>query len=222
MNERYVVLDTETTGLDVNDNHKVIEIGCIEILNRRITDNYFHSYINPSRSIDPSATAVHGITNEKLQNEPIFLDIKDHLISFINGAEVIAHNAPFDIGFLEKEFNDCGIDIHQTNLFSKIHDTLTMAREIYPGKRNSLDALCNRLHVDNSSRDLHGALLDAKLLAHVYLRMTMGQTSISNLVNDNERQQTTNNSSQTDKIHREKIINATKEEIDLHKNYFSK
>ncbi len=222
MNTRYIVLDTETTGLDVNDNHKIIEIGCIEILNRSITDYTFHHYINPCRSIDASAIAVHGITNEKLKNEPIFSDIKDKFISYVNGSEVIAHNAPFDIGFLEKEFNDCGININQINLFSKVHDTLAMARGIYPGKRNSLDALCNRLNVDNSFRNLHGALLDARLLAQVYLKMTMGQTSMTHLLNNDGTQQKINNLSQPSKIHRQKIIRASKDEIDLHKSYFSK
>ena len=221
MNERYVVLDTETTGLDVSDNHRIIEIGCVEIINRSITKNTFHQYINPGRLIDASATSIHGITNDKLTNQPVFADIKDKLISFINNGQVIAHNASFDIGFLEKEFNDCGIDIHKINLFSKIHDTLVMARELYPGKRNSLDALCSRLNVDNSSRELHGALLDAELLAQVYLRMTMGQSTLSNLFEDSASPKTIDNNSDEILNHRKKIIKATEEEIILHQDYFS-
>ena len=221
MSERYIVLDTETTGLDVSDDHRIIEIGCVEIINRSITNNTFHQYINPRRLIDASATSIHGITNDKLKNQPIFSDIKDKLISFINNGQVIAHNASFDIGFLEKEFSDCGIDIHKINLFSKVHDTLTMARDLYPGKRNSLDALCSRLNVDNSSRELHGALLDAELLAQVYLRMTMGQTTMSNLLEDNESSKTIHNDSGEILNHRKKIIKATKEEIRLHQDYFS-
>ena len=222
MNERYIVLDTETTGLDVNDNHRIIEIGCIEIINRSITENTFHQYLNPGRFIDASATAIHGITNDKLANQPSFADIKDKLISFINNGEVIAHNASFDIGFLEKEFYDCGININKINLFSKIHDTLAMARELYPGKRNSLDALCTRLNVDNSSRNLHGALLDAELLAQVYLRMTMGQTTISNLLEDNQMPKKIDDSVGEILKHRKRIIKATQEEVKLHKDYFSR
>ena len=221
MNDRYVVLDTETTGLDVSDNHRIIEIGCVEIINRSITKNTFHQYINPERLIDASATSVHGITNDKLMNQPVFADIKDNLISFINNGQVIAHNASFDIGFLEKEFNDCGIDIHKINLFSKIHDTLAMARELYPGKRNSLDALCSRLNVDNSSRELHGALLDAELLAQVYLRMTMGQSTLSNLFEDSASPKTTDNNSDEILNHRKKIIKAPEEKIILLQDYFS-
>ena len=221
MTERYIVLDTETTGLDVSDNHRIIEIGCVEIINRSITGNTFHQYLNPGRLIDASATSIHGITNDKLSNQPIFSDIKDKLIHFINNGQVIAHNASFDIGFLEKEFNDCGIDIYKINLFSKVHDTLAMARDLYPGKRNSLDALCSRLNVDNSSRELHGALLDAELLAQVYLRMTMGQTSMSNLLEDNELSKPVNNNLGEILNHRKKIIKATKEEIGLHQDYFS-
>ena len=221
MNERYVVLDTETTGLDVSDNHRIIEIGCVEIINRSITQNTFHQYINPGRLIDASATSIHGITNDKLTNQPMFADIKDKLISFVNNGQVIAHNASFDIGFLEKEFNDCGIDIYKINLFSKIHDTLAMARELYPGKRNSLDALCSRLNVDNSSRALHAALLDAELLAQVYLRMTMGQSTLSNLFEDSTSPKTIENNSDEILNHRKKIIKATEEEINLHQDYFS-
>ena len=222
MTERLIVLDTETTGLDVNDNHRIIEIGCIEIVDRVITNNSFHQYLNPQRRIDPGAVDIHGITNERLNNEPIFQEIKDKFISYIRDAEVIAHNATFDIGFIESELKICGVDIENINSFKKIHDTLKIAREIYPGKRNSLDALCKRLAIDNSERDLHGALLDAKLLAQVYLKMTIGQTSFENLVSHNPGSVKVDHKYGNSINREENVIKATLEDIDMHKNYFSK
>ena len=173
---RQIILDTETTGLDVTRNHKIIEIGCIELVDRKFTGNKFHQYLNPMREIDQGAISVHGITNEFLKDKPLFCDIKNDLLDFISDSELIIHNAPFDIGFLEYEFKKAN---HKLDIIDicKIFDTLVFARKLHPGQKNSLDALCKRYGVDNSSRDFHGALLDAKILADVYLLLTGGQTS---------------------------------------------
>jgi len=173
---RQIILDTETTGLDVTRKHKIIEIGCVELVDRKYTGNNFHHYLNPERKIDQGAINVHGISNEFLEDKPLFIDVKDDFLNFIKGAELIIHNAPFDVGFIEHEFNF----INQKLKLSeecKIFDTLLYARRLHPGQKNSLDALCKRYNVDNSSRDFHGALLDAKILGDVYLSMTGGQTS---------------------------------------------
>jgi len=176
---RQVVLDTETTGLEVSKGHRIIEIGCVELINRRRTNETFHRYIQPDRDIDEAAEEVHGISNEMLADKPRFGDIAEAFIEFVSGAELIIHNADFDVGFLDNEFRCAGL--HSTNMASvcAVIDTLHMAREIHPGRRNSLDALCKRYNVDNSSRDYHGALLDAQLLADVYLAMTGGQGALS-------------------------------------------
>ena len=173
---RQIILDTETTGLDVTRNHKIIEIGCIELVDRKFTGNKFHQYLNPMREIDQGAISVHGITNEFLKDKQLFCDIKNDLLDFISDSELIIHNAPFDIGFLEYEFKKAN---HKLDIIDicKIFDTLVFARKLHPGQKNSLDALCKRYGVDNSSRDFHGALLDAKILADVYLLLTGGQTS---------------------------------------------
>ena len=175
---RQVVLDTETTGLEVSQGHRVIEIGCVEVVNRRLTGRHFHQYINPERDIDPGAIEVHGITNEFLADKPTFAEIAEEFFEFIKGAELVIHNAAFDVGFIDAEFarltparkvaDHCGIV-----------DTLAIARAKHPGQKNSLDALCKRYGVDNSNRELHGALLDAEILADVYLLMTGGQTALS-------------------------------------------
>lgn len=175
---RQIILDTETTGLDPKDGHRVIEIGCIELVNRRLTDQTFHVYINPEREIDQEAIDVHGITNEFLANKPNFAGIVDEFVEFIRDAELIAHNASFDINFLDSEFSRIP---GAPNIFSLMHggaaiDTLAMAKEKRPGKRNSLDALCRDYKIDASERTLHGALLDAELLTHVYLAMTREQS----------------------------------------------
>ena len=175
---RQIILDTETTGLDVTRNHKIIEIGCIEVVDRKYTGKKFHEYLNPEREIEQGALSVHGITNESLKDKPLFKDIKDKLLEFINGAELIIHNAPFDIGFLEYEFKNLKHEVQIDNI-CKIFDTLVFARKLHPGQKNSLDALCKRYGIDNSSRDYHGALLDARILGDVYLAMTGGQTSFN-------------------------------------------
>lgn len=174
---RQLVLDTETTGLSPDNGDRIIEIGCVELLNRQLTGNHLHFYINPERKSDEAALRVHGITDEFLRDKPKFAEIATLLVEYLRGAELIIHNAPFDIGFLNKEFERLRLGRVNT-LVSGVIDTLVMAKEMYPGKRNSLDALCARLEVDNSGRTLHGALLDAELLADVYINMTRGQEAL--------------------------------------------
>ena len=174
---RQVFLDTETTGLSPDNGDRIIEIGCVELIARKLTGNNKHFYLNPERDSHEDALKVHGISNEFLKDKPRFGVIAGELLAYLNGAEVISHNAPFDVGFLNKELEICGqhpISAH----VGKITDSLMMAKELYPGKRNSLDALCDRLEVDNSGRTLHGALLDAELLADVYINLTRGQNSL--------------------------------------------
>ena len=171
---RQIVLDTETTGIGHENGHRVIEIGCLELIDRRLTGNEYHVYLNPDRPIEQGAFRVHGISTEFLQNKPRFKDIADDFMLFITGAELIIHNAPFDVGFLNSELNHAKfkttIEAH-----CEIFDTLVLARQKHPGQRNNLDALCKRYNINNSNRQLHGALLDAELLAFVYLAMTGGQ-----------------------------------------------
>lgn len=174
---RQIVLDTETTGLKPSEGHRVIEIGCVELVNRRLTGNNFHYYINPQRQVEQEALKVHGITNEFLLDKPVFKDILPELIEFIKDAELIIHNAVFDIGFLDHEIKLAKLNFKKTVTYCKVFDTLTLARKLHPGQRNNLDALCKRYKIDNSGRDLHGALLDAQILADVYLAMTGGQKS---------------------------------------------
>ena len=211
---RYIVLDTETTGLDPDDGHKIIEIGCVEIINRKVTDNTFHKYINPLREIDIEASKVHGLTASNLSDKPLFDDIYDEFVSYISGSPLIIHNAPFDMGFLKKEFSY----LERKNSFinNEIIDSLKLARKISPGKKNSLDALCDRYSVDNSDRNFHGALLDARLLAHVYLKLTIGQNNFSDLsveqsIQDSDVDTLPNNF---------KVIKASMDDVLLHDSYF--
>nr|WP_090438585.1 DNA polymerase III subunit epsilon [Pseudomonas benzenivorans] len=177
---RSVVLDTETTGMPVTDGHRIIEIGCVELIGRRLTGRHFHVYLQPDREIDEGAIAVHGITNEFLQDKPRFKEVAEEFFEFIKDAQLIIHNAAFDVGFINNEFALIGQqDRADLSEHCSILDTLLMARERHPGQRNNLDALCKRYGVDNSGRDLHGALLDAEILADVYLTMTGGQTNLS-------------------------------------------
>ncbi len=174
---RQIVLDTETTGLDPRHGHRIIEVACIEMENRRLTGRHLHKYINPEREIDEGAQAVHGITLEFLADKPKFMDIVDEFLDFINGAELIIHNAPFDLGFLNAEL--LRLDrVPVETVCNGVTDTLRMAKDLHPGKRNSLDALCERYEIDNSQRTLHGALLDTELLAEVFLAMTRGQNTL--------------------------------------------
>jgi DNA polymerase-3 subunit epsilon len=178
--ERSVVLDTETTGMPVTDGHRVIEIGCVELIGRRLTGRHFHVYLQPDRQSDEGAIAVHGITDEFLADKPRFKEVADEFFEFIKDAQLIIHNAAFDIGFINNEFALLGQDDRaDITEHCSVLDTLMMARERHPGQRNNLDALCKRYGVDNSGRELHGALLDAEILADVYLSMTGGQTSLS-------------------------------------------
>jgi len=175
--ERQIILDTETTGLEVGEGHRVIEIGCVELNNRRVTTKTFHHYLNPDRVIDAGAQEVHGISNEFLADKPRFADIADSLLDFLRGAELVIHNAAFDVGFLDKELERAGYG-ERLGRICGIVDTVSMARRMHPGQKASLDALCKRYGVDNSNRELHGALLDARLLADVYLAMTGGQAAL--------------------------------------------
>lgn len=176
---RQIVLDTETTGLEPAEGHRIIEIGCVELVDRRLTRNNFHQYLQPDREIDQGAVDVHGITNQFLRDKPHFADVAEDFVGYIRGAELIIHNAPFDVGFLDHELGRWLEGAQRIGDLCQVIDTLTMARSLHPGQRNSLDALCKRYDVDNSQRDLHGALLDAEILADVYLAMTGGQTSLS-------------------------------------------
>jgi len=176
---RQVVLDTETTGLEAELGHRIIEIGCIELVNRRPTGRSFHRYLNPERDIEAAALAVHGISRDALAREPRFIDIADELLAFIADAELVIHNAAFDIGFLDAELARAPGPLRTIASLARVLDTLVLARQLHPGQRNNLDALCKRYRVDNSNRELHGALLDARLLADVYLAMTGGQASLA-------------------------------------------
>ena len=176
---RQIVLDTETTGLAPSEGHRIIEIGCVELVNRRLTGSHYHQYIQPDREIDAGAIEVHGITNESLVDKPRFADLAADFLDYIKGAELIIHNAPFDVGFLDHELAMLGRKWGSLADYCGVLDTLALARRMHPGQKNNLDALCRRYGIDNSHRDLHGALLDAEILADVYLMMTGGQASLS-------------------------------------------
>lgn len=177
---RQVVLDTETTGIDPRQGHRIIEIGCVELVNRKHTGNSFHVYINPERLVEQEAIDVHGITNEFLTDKPLFKHVASEFIEFIRGAQLVIHNAPFDVGFMDHEFNKLlGVTPPKTADICTVLDTLELARQMHPGQKNNLDALCKRYGIDNSHREKHGALLDAEILADVYLMMTGGQTDLN-------------------------------------------
>jgi len=175
---RQIVLDTETTGLEISQGHRVIEIGCVELVNRRVTGNHWHHYFNPQREIDAGAFEVHGISSEFLQDKPRFNDLAGEFVDYVRGAELVIHNAAFDIGFLNHELGMPESDLAPMEECCSVLDTLLLARQKHPGQKNNLDALCKRYDIDNSQRSLHGALLDARILADVYLAMTGGQTSL--------------------------------------------
>ncbi|MES9904577.1 MAG: DNA polymerase III subunit epsilon, partial [Sedimenticola sp.] len=172
MSKRQVFLDTETTGLEHKQGHRIIEIGCVEMVDRRLTGNNFHQYLQPDRKIDAGAGEVHGITNEFLEDKPRFEALANDFMEYVNGAELIIHNAPFDIGFLNSELQMLKKEWGDLSSYCRVVDTLVMAKKLHPGQRNSLDALCKRYDIDNSHRELHGALLDSEILAEVYLFMT--------------------------------------------------
>ncbi len=218
---RQIVLDTETTGLEPKQGHRIIEIGCVELLNRKLTGNVYHQYIQPEREIDAGAMEVHGITNEFLKDKPRFKDILNDFLTFIKDAELIIHNAPFDVGFINHEFKLADTGTGLVRDYCQVMDTLQLARQMHPGQRNSLDALCKRYDIDNSQREKHGALLDAEILADVYLTMTGGQVCLS-LGGMQERKQ----GRFEEQVHRLetnrsplKIVRATSEELDNHARF---
>ncbi|MCS2157752.1 DNA polymerase III subunit epsilon [Scandinavium sp. H11S7] len=221
---RQIVLDTETTGMNQigahYEGHKIIEIGAVEVINRRLTGNNFHVYLKPDRLVDPEAFGVHGIADEFLLDKPTFADIADEFIEYIQGAELVIHNASFDIGFMDYEFAKLNRGIAKTNTFCKVTDSLALARKMFPGKRNSLDALCSRYEIDNSKRTLHGALLDSQILADVYLLMTGGQTSMKFAMEGDSQQQ--GNDSGIQRIVRGasalRVISASDEELAAHES----
>lgn len=220
---RQIVLDTETTGMNRlgvhYEGHKIIEIGAVEVINRRLTGRHYHVYIKPDRLVDPEAFMVHGISDEFLQDKPTYADVAQEFLEFIRGAELVIHNAMFDIGFMDYEFRMLNQDIPKTETFCKITDSLMVARKLFPGKRNSLDALCDRYLIDNSKRSLHGALLDAEILADVYLAMTGGQTSLA-FAMENDNQRVTVESDSVQRIVRQTsslpIVYASAEELAAH------
>lgn len=229
MPNRQIVLDTETTGMNQDgknhyDGHKIIEIGAVEVINRRLTGNHFHVYINPQRLVDPEAFAVHGISDDFLKDKPVFNNVVKEFIQFIDGAELIIHNAAFDVGFMDYEFRLANVDF-VTAEHCVITDTLAMARKIFPGKRNNLDVLCERYQIDNSHRTLHGALLDAEILAEVYLAMTGGQTTLS-FNHEDGGSGDASRSGGVVKINRTdfnlKVIKASNEELAIHDEWLDK
>jgi DNA polymerase-3 subunit epsilon len=212
---RQIVVDTETTGLETRQGHRIIEIGCVEVVDRKRTDNHFHHYICPERAIDEGAFAVHGISATFLADKPKFGDIANDFVNFIRGAEVIIHNAPFDVGFINHEFKRLGKRWGRFEDYCSVLDSLALAREKHPGQRNSLDALCTRYSVDNSGRELHGALLDAEILSDVYLVLTGGQTLLdldTAVVDRGVRERRTR-----EQRGRLKVVRATDEELAAHK-----
>ena len=215
---RQIILDTETTGLEPSQGHKIIEIGCVEMINRRKTNNHYHQYLNPQRLIEDGAYDVHGISNEFLEDKPLFEEVAQEFIDYVRGAELIIHNAAFDVGFLNAELKALGKKWGKIEDYCKITDSLAMAREMHPGQKNNLDALCKRYEVDNSARDLHGALLDAGILLDVYLAMTGGQTDLSlqHASSDNSVGQQASLGKLDNNREQLKIIKACDDEMSLH------
>lgn len=221
---RQIILDTETTGLLPEEGHRVIEIGCLEMVNRRLTGNYFHVYINPERDIELEAKQVHGITQAFLADKPKFADIVDELMEFLGGAELIIHNAVFDVGFLNHELKKLKKRYLPVDKSCRVIDTLGIARKKHPGQHNSLDALCRRYHVDNSNRELHGALLDAELLAQVYLLLTGGQEQLFGSETASMKIKDQDESIRRISTDRPplRVIYASEHELSLHKNFLEK
>lgn len=216
---RQIVLDTETTGLETSQGHRIIEIGCVELFNRRLTGRHYHQYIKPEREIDAGAQAVHGISNAMLADKPVFARIADEFIQFVGDAELIIHNAAFDIGFINYEMNMVRPGFGSISDRCHVIDTLLMARAKHPGQKNNLDALCKRYGVDNSQRELHGALLDAEILADVYLLMTGGQTALS-LGGNQSKNEDGGNQNEVRRLSGSRkplpVISATAEELVMH------
>ncbi|MCF6436368.1 DNA polymerase III subunit epsilon [Pseudoalteromonas sp. MMG022] len=218
MLKRQIVLDTETTGIDPKAGHRIIEIGCVELVNRRLTGNNFHVYINPQREIEEEAIDVHGITNEFLRDKPLFHQVAQEFFDYIKGAELVIHNAPFDVGFMDHEFAMLKQGFPATHDYCEVLDTLVMARNLHPGQKNNLDALCRRYDIDNSKRTLHGALLDSEILADVYLGMTGGQVKLNLATGNDSNEQ--NDSGGIRRLAADrpalKVVKATDEELQAH------
>lgn len=212
---RQVILDTETTGLDPNQGHRIIEVAGVEMVNRQLTGNRFHHYLNPEREIDPGAQQVHGIGLEFLRDKPLFKDIVRDFLDYVDGAELVIHNAPFDVGFLNSELRLLGLDEIEQNC-PVITDTLKMAKSLRPGQKNNLDALCRHYQIDNSGRKLHGALLDAELLAEVYLSMTRGQETLNIGVDEPRHLLVSDGEEAPVTTHRPLVRYATEEEMAAH------
>ena len=220
---RQIILDTETTGLDRKSGHRIIEIGCVEIINRKYTGNEFHVYLNPERDSDPGALEVHGLTTEFLSDKPKFEEIYEDFINFVKDSELLIHNAEFDIGFLNHEIKLMSKKLNTVDKYvSAITDTLQIAREKHPGQRNSLDALVNRYEVGGYDRELHGALLDSKILGDVYLAMTGGQSTLDFTTQNEDLEQTHQITSSNDTDLNLKVVNLTKEEDQLHLDYLER
>ncbi len=221
---RQIILDTETTGIDPKSGHRIIEIGCVEMINRRLTGNNYHQYIQPEREVPQEAIEVHGITNEFLADKPVFSAVANDFMAFIKGAELIIHNAPFDIGFINHEFKLLDPGFGNILDCCSVIDTLEMARKKHPGQKNNLDALCKRYFIDNSKRELHGALLDSEILADVYLAMTGGQSKLS-LDSHNDDGAESNVSSirrLEDSRPRLRVVRAAEDELKAHEESLSR
>jgi DNA polymerase-3 subunit epsilon len=221
---RQIVLDTETTGLEPSQGHRIIEIGCVELINRRLTGNNYHQYIQPDREIDEGALQVHGISNEFLADKPRFQDIADDLMKYLKGAELVIHNAPFDVGFLDHELKLLKDGRGSIDDYCSVIDTLVMARKMHPGQKNNLDALCKRYDVNNTQRELHGALLDAEILSEVYLRMTGGQVGLALDSEQADKKET--GAVRTKRIASDReplpVISASKDELAAHAEFLKK
>lgn len=215
---RQIVLDTETTGLEPSQGHRIIEVGCVEMIDRRPTSSHYHQYLQPDREVDAGAMEVHGISNEFLRDKPRFADIVDEFLAFVRGAELIIHNAPFDLGFIRHELELTGRSWEEFEQQCSVIDTLALARSLHPGQKNSLDALCKRYEIDNAQRTLHGALLDAEILADVYLAMTGGQSS---LLLDSETQELAGGQVSVARLPADRpalpVIRASEEEMEQHR-----
>ncbi len=220
---RQIVLDTETTGLEPKQGHRIIEIGCVELIDRKLTGNHYHQYINPQRIVDEGAIDVHGISNEFLEDKPLFTDIIDDFLAYIKGAELVIHNAPFDVGFINHELllaeTETAKQYFRVADMCTVLDTLHLARQMHPGQKNNLDALCRRYGMDNSHRELHGALLDAEILSDVYLLMTGGQTDLALAGESNQRSKASSDTRirrLAEKREPLNVILATDEELSSH------
>jgi DNA polymerase-3 subunit epsilon len=217
---RQIVLDTETTGLETSQDHRIIEIGCVELVGRKLTGRHYHQYINPQRKVDEGAMEVHGITDQFLEDKPLFEQVAQEFIEFVDGADLVIHNAPFDVGFINHEIVKLSGKYQVIETSCRIIDTLALARQKHPGQKNNLDALCKRYGVDNSARDLHGALLDAEILADVYLLMTGGQVNLNISDQSNSDSGEVNTASSIRRLSEDRtalrVVKPSEEELNLH------